>query len=132
VVGDPDDDVTRWVVGGHSLGGAMASQYAETERDELVGLLLHAAYPVRDMSDRTGLAVTSIFGAEDGITTPEDVEESTVELPASTQFVPIDGAIHSFFGDYGPQRGDGTATVSRTDAQAAITAATLAALTALD
>lgn len=132
VIGNTDDTVDRWVVGGHSLGGAMAASYAEQERDELSGLLLYAAYPVNDMSARADLAVMSVFGTNDAIATPTEIEESGAELPPTTQFVPIDGAIHSYFGDYGPQRGDGTSNVSRAVAQREIAAATLSLLSEVD
>jgi predicted alpha/beta-hydrolase family hydrolase len=132
VIGDPDDTIDRWAVGGHSLGGAMASRYAETERDELVGLLLYAAYPVQDMSDRAGLAVTSIFGTNDGLATPADIEGRAPDLPASTEYVPIDGGIHSFFGDYGLQNGDGSPGTSRADAQRQIADASTRFLETID
>ena len=125
VVGRSDDDVERWVIGGHSLGGAMAARYAESDRTELVGLLLHAAYPAGDMSDRTDLAVMSISGTADGLADTDKIDDSEADLASSARFVRIDGAIHSFFGDYGLQRGDGTPTISRDDAQAAITAASI-------
>jgi acetyl esterase/lipase len=125
VIGDLDDSIERWAVGGHSLGGAIASSYAETDRDELVGLLLYAAYPVSDMSDRTGLAVMSVSGTNDGLATPADIDERKPDLPASTEYVPIDGGIHSFFGDYGLQRGDGTPEISRADAQRQIADASI-------
>ena len=132
VIGDPDDAIDRWAVGGHSLGGAMASSYAETDRDELVGLLLWAAYPVNDMSDRVGLAVMSVYGTNDGLATPADIDERRPDLPASTEYVAIDGGIHSFFGDYGLQRGDGTPGTTRADAQRQIAAASIGFLEALD
>ncbi len=125
VIGDADDDIDQWVIGGHSLGGAMASSYAETDRDELAGLLLYAAWPVNDMSERADLAVMSVSGTNDGLATPAEIDERKPDLPASTQYVPIDGAIHSFFGDYGLQRGDGTPTITRTDAQRQIADASL-------
>ena len=132
VIGDPDDTVDRWAIGGHSLGGAMASSYAETDRDELVGLLLWAAYPVNDMSERAGLAVMSVSGTNDGLATPADIDERKPDLPASTEYVPIDGAIHSFFGDYGPQSGDGRPGTTRADAQRQIADASISFLEALD
>jgi dienelactone hydrolase len=131
VIGDPDDTIDRWAVGGHSLGGAMASRYAETDRDELDGLLLYAAYPVQDMSDRD-LAVTSIFGTNDGLATPADIDERAPDLPPSTDYVPIDGGIHSFFGDYGLQNGDGTPGTTRADAQRQIADASIRFLETLD
>jgi pimeloyl-ACP methyl ester carboxylesterase len=131
VIGDTDD-IDRWVIGGHSLGGAMAASYAEQPRDELYGLLLYAAYPVNDMSQRADLAVMSVYGTNDAIATPQEIEESAAELPPSTDFVPIDGAIHSYFGDYGPQRGDGNPDVTRQEAQREIAAASLRLLEAID
>ena len=132
VIGDPDDTIDRWVVGGHSLGGAMASNYAEQDRDELSGLLLYAAYPVNDMSERAGLTVMSVFGTNDGLATPADIEERAPDLPSSTEYVAIEGAIHSYFGDYGLQRGDGTPEVSRTEAQLEIAEASLRLLEAIE
>ena len=110
----------------------MASSYAETDRDELVGLLLWAAYPVNDMSERAGLAVMSVSGTNDGLATPADIDERKPDLLASTEYVPIDGAIHSFFGDYGLQNGDGTPGTTRADAQRQIADASISFLEALD
>jgi predicted Co/Zn/Cd cation transporter (cation efflux family) len=132
VIGDPDDAVDQWVVAGHSLGGAMASRYAERERDELVGLLLYAAYPVTDMSGRTNLTVMSVFGTADGIADPADIEDRVSDLPPATAFVAIDGAIHSFFGDYGTQRGDGTPGVSRQEAQDQVADASIRLLSSIE
>ena len=131
VIGDADDAIDRWVVGGHSLGGAMASSYAESDRDELVALLLYAAWPVNDMSERADLAVMSVSGTNDGLATEAEIDERKPDLPSSTEYVPIDGAIHSYFGDYGLQRGDGTPTISRTDAQDQIAEASIGFLESL-
>jgi hypothetical protein len=127
-----DDDIDRWVVGGHSLGGTMAASYARTDRDELAGLLLYASYPAKSLADRTALDVVSIYGTEDGLATVADIDDSKVDLPPHTRFVPVDGAIHAYFGDYGTQSGDGTPTISRADAQRQILAATLAQLARVD
>jgi pimeloyl-ACP methyl ester carboxylesterase len=131
VVGD-DDEIDHWVVGGHSLGGAMAATYATEVRDELVGLLLYAAYPASSMADRTGLDVMSVYGTEDGLATVDDIEASKANLPGTTEFVAIDGGIHAFFGDYGDQAGDGTPTISRQDAQRQIVTATLRQMDRVD
>ena len=127
-----DDGIDRWIVGGHSLGGAMAATYASDDHDELDGLLLYAAYPAGSLRERTGLDVTSVFGTEDGLATVADIEASRADLPPDTEFVPIEGGIHAFFGDYGAQSGDGTPTISRDDAQTQIIAATLDQLDRID
>jgi hypothetical protein len=132
VVGDAGDDIHRWVVGGHSLGGVMAATYASTDREELSGLLLYAAYPSKSLADRTALDVLSVYGTNDGLATVADIDKSKADLPPDTRFVPIVGGIHAYFGDYGPQSGDGTATITREDAQAQIAAATIAQMDRVD
>jgi pimeloyl-ACP methyl ester carboxylesterase len=121
--------ISSWVVAGHSLGGTQAARIANspTKPGEapVSGLLLYASYPATDMSQTLTVDVTSISGTNDGFATPDDIDASRANLPANTQFVAIDGGIHSFFGDYGQQPGDGTATISREQAQNEITAATL-------
>lgn len=131
VIGE-DDLVQRWVVGGHSLGGAMAATFATDAHDELAGLLLYAAYPAGSLAERTELDVTSVYGTEDGLATVDDIEASASDLPPETLFVPIEGGVHAFFGDYGEQSGDGTPTIGRDDAQRQIVAATLEQLDRID
>jgi hypothetical protein len=65
------------------------------------------------------------------LTTPDDIEASKGKLPPETSYVVINGAVHSSFGDYGDQPGDGIATIDRSAAQSEITKATLALLAAL-
>lgn len=121
------DDSIPWAVGGHSLGGVAASSYAGSH-PEVDGLVLWASFPVTDISGRTGLEVASITGSADGHSTPAKVEERKPLLLAGTEYVEIPGAIHSFFGDYGLQPGDGTPTISREAAQEQIVVATVALL----
>jgi len=132
VIGDGYDEVDRWVIGGHSLGGAMAARYGEEMRDELVGLLLYGAYPVNDMSARSDLAVMSVSGTNDALADVADIEASVSELPATAEYVAIAGGIHSFFGDYGAQKGDGTPTIPRQRAQDQIALATLQLLGSIE
>lgn len=127
-------EIGQWVVGGHSLGGVAAASFADAYPQvggaPVAGLVLYAAYPAGRL-DRTDLAVTSISGDLDGLTTPADIDEARDELPADTTYVVLPGAVHSFFGDYGEQPGDGTPTADRDAAQAEITAATKAVLAAV-
>ena len=110
--------VSTWLVGGHSLGGVRACQLAS----DADGLVLFASYCANDLSD-SGLPVLSLSGSEDGLTTPQKVEDGKPLLPADTVFVEIPGASHASFGDYGPQAGDGTPTISEADRDAAVTEA---------
>lgn len=111
-------DVTRWAVGGHSLGGVRACQLAP-DADALV---LFASYCANDLS-ATDLPVLSISGSEDGLSTPQKIADAKPELPADARFVEIAGASHASFGDYGPQPGDGTPTISDADMTAQLTSA---------
>ena len=122
---DAEPTVTRWVVGGHSLGGVVASSVAGSNDPRVRGLLLWASYPNSTLADRPSLQATSISGWNDGLATPAKVDAAKAKLPPDTRYVVIDGGIHSFFGDYGLQSGDGTPSVSRHAAQEQIQTATL-------
>ena len=113
----PDIDV--WAVGGHSLGGVRACQLA-TDADALV---LFASYCANDLSE-SGLPVLSLSGSEDGLSTPEKIADARHLLPADAEMVEIPGASHASFGDYGPQAGDGTPTISSDDMHAEVTTQT--------
>ena len=124
-------EVQHWVVGGHSLGGVAAASYVDGHPGQVDGLLLWASYPLGSLADRGDLLVTSVSGTEDGLATPPDIHASRVDLPPDTTYVPVTGGVHAFFGDYGPQPGDGTPTVSRSVAQDQIVAASLASVEAV-
>jgi dienelactone hydrolase len=126
---DVHPKVRYWAMSGHSLGGVSAAAF--TDRNTTIsGLLLYASYPDSRLN-RTDIKVTSISGDRDGLTTPEDIEDSKAKLPARTRFVVVKGAIHSHFGDYGEQPGDGVPAIDRPTAQAQIVATTKAFLAAL-
>jgi Alpha/beta hydrolase family len=122
VFGVTRPDTQAWVVGGHSLGGVAASGAADRGAD---GLLLWASFPASNISANAELNVSSIYGTEDAFATPTEVTASATDLPPETVFVAVQGAIHSFFGDYGLQPGDGTPTVDRDQAQTEIIDASL-------
>ncbi|MGB3257287.1 MAG: alpha/beta hydrolase [Ornithinimicrobium sp.] len=109
-------EVDAWAVGGHSLGGVAASSYAGDHLDEIDGLLLWASYPLDTLAE-ANLVVASVSGTEDGLAVPADIEASAAKLPADTAFVPVQGGVHAYFGDYGTQPGDGEPTISRSAAQ---------------
>ena len=116
-------ETETWVVAGHSLGGVVAAQNA-AEQNDIDELILWASFPANDISARP-LTALSVFGTDDGLTTPDQIAASRSDLPPDTTFVPVEGAVHSHFGDYGVQPGDGEPSTGRTDAQAQIVSATL-------
>ena len=125
-------EIKYWAVGGHSLGGSMAANFAHAYPSAVKGLILWASYPAgSDDLSTGGLKVLSISGTLDGLSTPAKIEASHALLPADTTFVPIAGGDHAQFGWYGPQAGDNPATISREEQQAQIIQATVDFLGAL-
>jgi pimeloyl-ACP methyl ester carboxylesterase len=122
-------EVEHWLVGGHSLGGAFAAEYAGQHADEVEGLVLWAAYPAasNDLSAYDGI-VFSVYGTADGVATEEEILESLPLLPSSTRWIPIEGGNHAQFGSYGEQPGDNAAAITRADQQAQVASATVGAL----
>ncbi len=72
--------VRHWYVGGHSLGGYIASSYADKHRNELDGLILLAAYTTSDLSD-SSLNVISIYGSNDKVLNIKKYKDSYSFLP---------------------------------------------------
>lgn len=128
-------EVDSWVVGGHSLGGTVAAIQADAADGDTdapaVGLMFFASYPAGDLSSSLSAPVISISGSEDGLSTPEKIAASRADLPAGTVFTVIDGASHAQFGDYGPQAGDGTPTITNVQARGQISEAAVAFVDAL-
>jgi len=112
--------VRAWAVGGHSLGGAMAAEFARANPSAVAALALLASYPA-ESADLSGLplSVVSLYGSRDGLP-PETFESSLARLPPDARLVRIEGGNHAQFGYYGPQKGDGVPTASR-EAQQAVT-----------
>jgi pimeloyl-ACP methyl ester carboxylesterase len=104
-------EVPLWGIGGHSLGGAMAAQCFSDRPGRFVGLALVATYPPAnvDLSQSPG-AFVSVYGSMDG--QAAELPRAKSQLPVGTPFVVIEGGNHGQIGDYGPQPGDGVATIS--------------------
>lgn len=114
-------EIKNWVVGGHSLGGVMAADFAYKHLDEVKGLVMFAAYP-QDKNNLTdsNIKVLSIYGTEDGCADIGKIQGAKTILPKSSEFKAIDGGNHAQFGNYGFQKGDNDAKIS-TEEQQAIT-----------
>ncbi len=108
-----------WYLAGHSLGGVAACSYladkAKNEEGDLVagfkGIILCASYPASSLAD-TKLRLISIRGSDDGVLNMENYEESRGNWPANSVENVIQGGIHSYFGCYGIQEGDGTPAIT--------------------
>lgn len=108
--------VEKWFIGGHSLGGVAAAQYAEEHQDELAGLYFLAAYPVGDFA-LSDLPMLSVSAENDGLTLPQDIKERQMLFSANSEFIEIAGGNHAQFGLYGEQKNDLPAAISPLDQQ---------------
>ena len=103
-------DYETWYMGGHSLGGAMASLYTATHPNEISGLYLLAAYSTAPIDD--SIQVVTLLGSEDSVIQMDMLNENRDNLPQSAVEIIIEGGNHAQFGDYGQQPGDGVPTIS--------------------
>ncbi len=99
-------EIRNWYIGGHSLGGAMASNYAASYPDKIKGLILLGAYIYGDYPVENTLTVYGEFNT--------DVAE---KINYTENVVVIKGGNHAQFGNYGKQKGDTDATISSEEQQ---------------
>jgi hypothetical protein len=125
--------VGTWVIGGHSLGGAMAAEFVAGAPTAVDGIAFLASFPA-ESTDLSALPIRAVstYGTENGLTPPEGFEASMVRLPPGSELVVIEGGNHAGFGHYGPQAGDGTATIDREEQQRQTAATLLAFVRSLD
>lgn len=96
-------EIKNWFIGGHSLGGAMASKYMSENPGKLKGLILLGAYVYGDVPSSKAL---TIYGTKDGVLDKVKIKDSDPQLP-------LVGGNHANFGNYGEQKGDQEADMSR-------------------
>ena len=100
----------RWLLAGHSLGGAMAARWAAAHPGRLDGLVLLAAYPDRPLPE--DLPVLVLYGSEDGVLNRSNLKKTASLLPHDAVVRQLPGGNHAYFGSYGEQRGDGIAAIT--------------------
>ncbi|MEB3222459.1 MAG: alpha/beta fold hydrolase, partial [Candidatus Sericytochromatia bacterium] len=81
-------EVQRWVVGGHSLGGVVASMYAGWHPQRVSGLMLLAAVPgpVVNLS-RRALPALSVYGTQDPRVPLLEITTTARRLPPASKLV---------------------------------------------
>lgn len=99
-------EIQHWYIAGHSMGGAMASQFAADHLDQVDGLILMGAYIYGDYPDDKTL---TIYGSLN-----QSVED---HIDYTENIVEIEGGNHAQFGNYGPQKGDLPAAISAQEQQ---------------
>ncbi|MEK4426495.1 alpha/beta family hydrolase [Solibacillus sp. FSL K6-1523] len=106
------ENIDTWVIGGHSLGGVMASNYA-LENNKIKGLVLLASYPQNkvDFTNKP-MKVLSLWGSNDQVADLNKVKKAKNVMPSDAEFIEIKGGNHGGFGDYGHQKGDGESSIT--------------------
>ncbi len=127
-----------WYMAGHSLGGTAATKYladhfgrepGEKMGDvgagnsagdnhagaagigKFKGLILCGSYPSCDLSGAP-IRMLSVYGSNDGVLNMNSYEKARANWPSDSTEVVLDGGIHSYFGSYGIQSGDGKPTLT--------------------
>lgn len=124
-------EIENWVIGGHSLGGAMAANYVYSNPDAMEGLILWASFPAgfNDLSD-SDIPVASIYGSLDmGV---DGILGSFELLPEDAFIYEIEGANHAQFGWYGPQPGDNEPQIGHVEQEEEILSATVEFLESIE
>ncbi|NCB34218.1 MAG: alpha/beta fold hydrolase, partial [Erysipelotrichia bacterium] len=94
-------DISHWYIAGHSMGGAMASDYASRHPDRVDGLILLGAYIYGNYpADKT----LTVYG-----TLNSNLEKN---IDYTENIIKIEGGNHAQFGNYGKQKGDPDATIT--------------------
>lgn len=102
-------EIKQWILGGHSLGGAMACEYVASHTDIIKYFVLLGSHCSNDLS-HVDLKVVSIHGSLNGVLEPEKVMSNRKNLPPNNEDFTIEGMNHAQAGNYGEQSGDNTAT----------------------
>jgi pimeloyl-ACP methyl ester carboxylesterase len=113
--------VKRWVVSGHSRGGALAGRFGKEHGREVSGLVLVATSHPKDSEHDLSHArfpVLKVYGSNDGLASEAEVVANRKYLPADAVLYRVEGGNHAQFADYRWQLGDSRASISREDQQA--------------
>lgn len=97
---EDNPQIYNWYIGGHSLGGAMASKYYAENTNDIKGLILLGSYIYGDVDPNNTL---TIYGSNDLV-----LDKSKITYTENVYV--IEGGNHAGFGNYGIQDGDGIQT----------------------
>ena len=114
-------DLNRsYIIGGHSLGGVMASRFAEEHSKNLKGVFFLASYTDEKGSlEKLDIPVLSITGSNDHVLNQTAYQEAKNYLPKDTEYKKMADGNHAVFGAYGKQKGDGKSEINNQNQQVA-------------
>ncbi len=124
-------DIRRWVIMGHSVGGAAAGVYAHGNPDALAGVVIWDAFPpaFATLADFPK-PVWHIHRATPAGLPPASFEKQRGLFPSRSHWVAIAGGIHMNFGSFnsGGYQEDWAPSIDMTEQHRRVTSATLEAL----
>ncbi|WP_435623586.1 alpha/beta family hydrolase [Flagellimonas sp.] len=108
----------NYIIGGHSQGAKMASQFVYENPDLMKGLFLIGTSHPRDfdLSKRT-IPTLKIYGELDGLASVSEVLENKDKLPKNSSLTVIKGGNHSQFGYLGKLLTDENAKIDLAEQQ---------------
>ena len=104
----------NWFIGGHSLGGVVASSYAN-KNDKIEGIIFLASYSTKPLNDN--LRILSIYGDLDGVLNKKSYNKSKKNWNDNYIEYVIEGGNHAGFASYGNQKKDNKATITNEEQQ---------------
>ena len=123
------EEVARWVIAGHSLGGALACRMVADGAEKITAIvLIGTSHPKTIDLSHSPLSFTKVYASNDGIASVDMIKATRNLLPPNTHWIEIDGGNHSQFAHYGHQLFDGSPTITREQQQEKTRMALLAAL----
>ena len=99
-------DYESWYLGGHSLGGVVAA--SDTNNNDIKGLILLASYSTKKVECET----LSIYGSNDKVLNLDKYQENKKNIINMKEVI-IEGGNHANFANYGNQKHDKKATITR-------------------
>ena len=115
------ENIDSWYLSGFSLGGVSACMALSKDSTPFDGLILYASYTTKDYDlSSSDLKVLSMNGSNDGLATPDKIENGKMYLPKDTIFYTIEGGNHTqnaIYGEGNLQKGDNPASIDRMEQQ---------------
>lgn len=108
----------NYIIGGHSQGAKIASQFVYENPDLMQGLFLLGTSHPRDfdLSNRT-LPTIKLYGEFDGLASVSEVMSNKDKLPKNAELIEVKGGNHSQFGYLGTLFTDDNAEIDLSEQQ---------------
>ena len=94
-------EIERWIIAGHSMGGAMAGSYADKNRDNLAGVIVFDSYPPASNSLADADLPILLFerARTDGSRSQKFIDNANL-YPEDAELILIPGAQHMYYGSF--------------------------------